>query len=359
MFGSERKHISPACPPSPRAIWGPRHSVPPAAHWHGLPGTPPFIPAAGLANRHLQTLFASAIPGRIRFADTVQRTLRLSDGDYVVLHDDQPDGWKWGDPTALLLHGISGCHRSGYLMRIAAKLNARGIRSFRMDHRGCGAGHGLAEKPYHAGRIADLHGAIGLVESLCPSSDISVAGFSLSGNLLLRYLGDQTYIPSPSLFRAVAVCPPVDLQHCVRQLSATRTGQRYDWYFTRRLINQIACGPQWREDLPLAQTNHMPCRLYDFDELYTAPASGYQSADDYYFHASAKNVLRSIRVPTTILAAKDDPLVDYRPLLDVKLPLDITLCLTMHGGHLGFVGRRHVDPDRRWMDWRVIDWLLE
>lgn len=319
---------------------------------------PPFVPAAGLGGGHRQTLAGSLFSGSSDFAGTVRHRVRVSDEDDIVLHDDRPDDWEHGDQVALLMHGISGCHGSGYMMRIAGKLNRRSVRSFRMDHRGCGAGEGLAENPYHAGRIDDLHRAIHSIENLCPGSSISIVGFSLSGNLLLRYLGDRSFDHSPNVFRAAAVCPPVDLRFCVKQLSRTRAGQRYDRYFTRRLISQVSGGRQWRDDLPLAQVRRLPWRLYDFDEMYTAPASGFDSADEYYRFASARDYLSMIDVPTTVLAAQDDPLVSPEPFSDLKLPSTVTLCLTEHGGHLGFVGRQQDDPDRRWMDWRVIDWLL-
>lgn len=319
---------------------------------------PPFVPAVGIRGGHRQTIVGTLLTGRVHLPDTVQRKVRVSDDDYIVLHDDQPDAWKRGQPVVLMLHGLSGGYDSGYMQRIAARLHNQGVRAFRMDHRGCGAGHGLAEKPYHAGRIDDLHRAIAAVEALCPDSPISVVGFSLSGNLVLRYLGDRSFDHSARLHRAVAVCPPVDLRHCVSKLDTTRAGQRYDRYFTRRLIDQIASSPQWRDDVPLAQAKRPPRRLYDFDDMYTAPASGFGRADDYYHFASASPYIGDIELPTTILAANDDPLVCPRPLTDLSLPSSVSLCLTDHGGHLGYVARRNDDQDRRWMDWRVIEWLL-
>jgi predicted alpha/beta-fold hydrolase len=319
----------------------------------------PFAPASGLCGGHRQTLVGIFLTGSSVFHGTEQRRIRVSDDDFVVLHDDRPDDWIRGQHVVLMLHGLSGCHGSGYMMRIAARLNGRGVRSFRMDHRGCGAGEGLAEHPYHAGRINDLHRAVTTIENLCPGSSISIVGFSLSGNLLLRYLGDQSLGPSRNLFRAVAVCPPIDLKHCVEQLDNSRAGRCYDSYFTRRLISQVSRGPQWRDHLPLARAKRPPRRLYDFDDLFTAPASGFESADDYYKFASAGPYLDSITSPTTILAAEDDPLVSPEPFYHLTFPPTVTLCLTKHGGHLGYIGRRCDDPDRRWMDWRVIEWLLK
>lgn len=327
--------------------------------WPATCGSPPFHPAVGIRGGHRQTIIGTLLTGADSLTDTVQRRIRVSDDDYVVLHDDQPDTWKRGDSVVLMLHGLSGGYDSGYMMRIAARLHERGVRAFRMDHRGCGASQGLATHPYHAGRIDDLHRAVAAVEALCPESRISVVGFSLSGNLVLRYLGDRSFAHSDRLFRAVAVCPPVDLRHCVRRLDLTRAGQRYDWYFTRRLISQIAGGPQWRDDVPLAKVKRLPRRLYDFDDMYTAPASGFGTADNYYQFASAGPYIGNIELPTTILASEDDPLVCPQPLLDVTLPARLNLCLTRHGGHLGYVGRRSSDRDRRWMDWRVIEWLLD
>ncbi len=318
-----------------------------------------FSPARGLSNGHLQTLLGSFIPSRPTLLGTTQRKLRLPDDDFLVLHDDRPTVWEREDHVVLLLHGLAGCHNSGYMVRTSSKLQAKGIRTFRMDHRGCGAGSQLAKSPYHAGRIDDLDAAIRMIERLCPGSPISVVGYSISGNLVLRYLGEYAQRVPMSVFRAVAVCPPIDLNHCVRALQRSSLGERYDWYFTRSLLQHVVSGPMWRDDVPLALMKRLPRRLYDFDDVFTAPACGYDSAEHYYAMASSKPVISDIRVHTTILASKDDPLVCASPLADVRLPVNVRLHLTDHGGHLGFVGKKGVDPDRRWMDWRVIEWLLE
>ena len=324
-----------------------------------LPGIPQFRPARGLSSPHAQTAWATFFPGLLPLTETTERRLRLDDGDLVVMHDDFPQDWRQGDHVVLMLHGLCGSHRSGYMVRLAARLQQRGVRSFRMDHRGCGAGTSLARHPYHAGRVEDLAAAVHMIERLCPGSPISLAGFSLSGNLLLRYLGEFGADLPLSLFRAVAVCPPIDLHHCSSMLNASRMGQRYDSYFARRLVRQLSNTPQWREDVPLANVRRPPSRLYDFDELYTAPASGFESADHYYERASAKPVIGQIRVHTTILASQDDPVVSTHAFRGLQLPPNVTLCLTQHGGHLGFVGRNGIDPDRRWMDWRLLEWLLD
>jgi len=345
-----------ACPEQPNLLRGDPDDL--ALPSDCPPGMPHFRPARGLWGAHLQTIWGTLFPGRVRIDGTMERRLRLDDGDLIVMHDNCPPMWQRGDHTVLLLHGLCGSHQSGYMVRLTNRLISQGVRVFRMDHRGCGAGALLAKNPYHAGRTEDVAAAVQMVERLCPGSPISLAGFSLSGNLLLRYLGEHPDQLPLSLFRAVAVCPPIDLHRCATKLTSSTMGQRYDWYFTQQLISQIANGPQWKDHLPLASARRPPRRLYDFDELYTAPAAGFNSADDYYTRASAIRVIDQIRVHTMILASKDDPVVCSQPFMDLTLPTNVNLCLTQHGGHLGFIGRGGVDPDRRWMDWRLVDWLL-
>jgi predicted alpha/beta-fold hydrolase len=318
---------------------------------------PHFQPARFLKSGHRQTLYGSLVPARQRLRGTVLHHIQLSDNDVLVVHDNCPDSWRDGGSVVILLHGLTGSHHSGYMVRCAAKLNKRGVRTFRVDHRGCGAGVSLATQPYHAGKIDDLQAVVETVERLCPGSPVSLVGFSLSGNLVLRYLGNVPDSLPQCLHRAVAVCPPVDLQRCTEYLQESAVGKRYDRYFTRRLVAEVSSGPMWRTDLPLATSPTGPQRLQEFDDLFTAPAWGFNSALHYYAEASSISHLGQIQIQTMILAAEDDPVVDAEPLRNLPVPNNVKVCLTKHGGHLGFVGRQSGDPDRRWMDWRVVEWL--
>jgi predicted alpha/beta-fold hydrolase len=101
-----------------------------------------------------------------------------------------------------------------------------------------------------------------------------------------------------------------------------------------------------------------PRRLYDFDEVYTAPISGFRDAEHYYSTCSCGQFVPSIRRPTLVIAAADDPMIPVRLYDRVEWPANVQLHITNGGGHLGFIGRRGVDPDRRWMDWRVVEWII-
>ena len=317
-----------------------------------------FHPRILLRNPHLQTLAEAIFPEKRSIEGAVQHRVSVSDGDQVVVHDDCPADWSDGDPLVLLLHGLCGCHQSGYMRRVAGKLTNRGIRAFRLDHRGCGSGRGLAAQPYNAARSEDVGSVGNFLHDLYPDSPVGIVGFSLSGNILLRYLGREQNSVAPNVVAAAAVNPPVDLARCVATVQRSAFGL-YDRYFTRLLYRRIRNTPQWRDELPIARVRRLPTRIREFDESFTAPASGYTSADEYYAVGSAAAVVGNILVPVLILASEDDPLVPVDSFEHLTLAANTTLRIERNGGHLRFISGLSGDPDRHWMDWRVVDWITE
>jgi predicted alpha/beta-fold hydrolase len=256
-----------------------------------------------------------------------------------------------------LIHGLAGCHTSGYMQRIADKLNRRGVRAFRMDLRGCGAGGHLARLPYHSGRSEDAAAALAELARLAPGSPVTLVGFSLGGNITLKLAGELGQRPCGGLDSVMAVCPPVDLAACSRQIQR-RANRIYDRYFVRLLVAQIDQRQRLVAEAPAPAWQRPPRTLWEFDHGFTAVVCGFGTADNYYAQASSLPLLPQIRLPTLILAAADDPMIPPQPLAGAPLPPAVRLHMSAHGGHLGFVGRRGRDADRRWMDWRVVDWVM-
>src|ERR1700732_2001191 len=179
---------------------------------------PEFQPHPLLRNGHAQTLAGIYLPNG-RFVERATRhRVVLPDGDTVVLHDDVPADWRPGDRVALLLHGLAGCYQSSYMVRIASKLLGRGVRAFRMDLRGCGAGEGLASRPYHAGRSEDALAALEYLQTLCPESPVTLVGFSLSGNIVPKLGGESPESVPTNVEKTAAVCPSLDLALCAHSL---------------------------------------------------------------------------------------------------------------------------------------------
>ena len=304
----------------------------------------------------MQTILGCYLPWRRTAYRATQHLVPLADGDKLVLHDDQPATWQPGGGVVLMIHGLGGCHLSGYMKRGAVKQTERGYRVFRMDLRGCGAGFAHARHPIHAGRSEDALAALRHVIELCPQSSVHVVGFSLGANMLLKMAGELADLAPAELASVMAVCPPIDLHECSRNIRLTRN-LIYDKSFVTGLLRHVE---RRKKLVPGALTrplNPIPNRLVDFDNRFTAPLAGFADVDDYYTRASSGPFLRHITVPTLIVSSRTDPIVPVGPFEGAQYSPSTEVVLTPCGGHLGFIGRAGVDPDRRWLDWRIIDWI--
>ena len=313
-----------------------------------------------LRGGHRQTLAAFLFAGKRQPYQATQHAFDLDELDRTILHDDCPPNWTDTDPVALMLHGLAGCHRSDYMVRIANKLNRLGVRTFRMDHRDCGAAMGMAQRPYHSGKSEDLLAAWQMVRSLCPHSPGAVIGFSLSANIVVKAVGTCGWssddADGPRC--AVAVNPPIDLDQCSQALSRW-SNRIYDKYFVKLLMRDVERRLANFPSSPKPLWKTSPRSLREFDDLYTAPAGGFDDAADYYARCSGNQYVQSIKIPTLILTAEDDPIVPPDAFRELPAVEGVTVHIAPSGGHLGYLGRKQADPDRRWMDWRVIEWIMQ
>lgn len=320
----------------------------------------PFIPHPWLRGGQAQTLAGQVMTGAKTPRTYGVERVTLPDGDQLLLHVDLPANPDKDSsrPLVLLMHGLGGSSESSYILRIGAKLNALGYEVVRFNHRGCGrGGESLARQIYHAGRREDLAATLDYLRDRSPGRDVLVVAFSLSANLLLRFLGEaRDSHAHPNLQRAMAVCPPIDLEACSQALDA-RANKHIDVYFTRRLVATAHARASLFEDHgPVAFPQKMTLRL--FDELYTAPRAGFRSRSQYYDQSSARHVTNRIATPTLILAAADDPIIPPASFVGVQLSGAVRFQLEPSGGHMGFISARPTRfGDRRWMDVAVIDWI--
>lgn len=314
----------------------------------------PFRAFPLLVNRHLQTLVASQV-NLTAEPPSVTRLVTLADGDRIALAVSVPVGWQPDAPTVWMVHGLCGCHGSPYMIRMARKLYRLGVRVVRLNMRGCGSGRGLARQPYHSGRSEDVLAALKTLHRNTPMSATTLVGFSLGGNVVLKWAGDLQTQAARYVQQVVAVCPPVDLAACVWRL-AQPSNRLYEWYFVRRLRAAVCERQALFPDVPRVELPET-LSLYEFDNLYTAPQCGFQDADDYYRRCSAAPVMPRITVPCRLLFAADDPFIDASVLQQVDLPSHIQLVHTARGGHLGFLGIPGCPGGFRWMDHLLLQWI--
>jgi predicted alpha/beta-fold hydrolase len=317
---------------------------------------PTFRPHRLFPGGLAQTLAGAYLPYRREAYRARRHQIGLDDGDQLVLHDDCPPDWQPTDRSALLIHGLGGCHESGYMVRLAHKLCARGVRAFRMDLRGCGAGMHLARLPYHSGRSEDAAAALVAIARHFPHSPTTLVGFSLGANIALKLLGELGATRCGNLDSAMAVCPPVDLAACSRHISRP-SNRLYDRYFVNLLLKQLAHRQRVLPQAEGVSFGRRPRTLWEFDNAFTAVVCGFGTADNYYRAASSAPWIPHVRIPTFILASCNDPMIPVDIFERVPLPGAVQMHLSSGGGHLGFVSRPGTDPDCRWMEWRVVDWV--
>ncbi len=316
---------------------------------------PDFRPLPLLSNPHVQTVLAILFKGRpFSFAST-EHTVALPDGDHLVLHDSVPPGWQPGDRIALLVHGLGGSHQAGSVQRLAGLLLPAGLRVVRLDLRGCGRGLPLARRPYHAGCSGDLRAAAAEVHRWSPTSPLVLIGFSLGGNIVLKLAGEAAEQPVPGLECVVAAAPPIHLERCSELLALPRN-RFYERHFLHHLLRLVRQRQRLFPDLPQVRfPPHLTLRV--FDDLYTAPRSGYAGALDYYRRAASAPLIPAIRVPALILTARDDPFIAVEPFEDLAVPPHVEVRILDQGGHLGFLGWDGAGGIR-WAERRIAEWVL-
>ena len=315
-----------------------------------------FCPFPFLRNPHLQTLLGHWWKGK--FAPLAYRACQvaLADGDRLLLYDSVPSAWQPGKPMALVVHGLGGSHLSGPVQRLAGLLLPHGIRVVRIDLRGSGGGASLARKIYNGGCSGDIRMALAEMHCWDPTAPLILAGFSLGGNIALKLAGEAAELPVPGLKFVAAVAPPIDLERCAGLLSEKRN-RFYEFHFVRALVKQVRAQERNFPDLPPAS---FPRRLTmrQFDDIYTAPRGGFTGADDYYRRSGALPLVPHITIPTYVVTARDDPFVAVEPFEALHQHSHMTVHISAHGGHLGFLGRDGAGGVR-WAERRLADWIVQ
>lgn len=257
-------------------------------------------------------------------------------------------------PVVLIGHGMGGCSESGYMRRISTKLLQEGFSVFMMNHRGSGHGIGLCDRLWNGGSSDDLARMIQFIVGLYPTRKLLVMGFSLTGNILLKYLGENRQVPS-NVHSALAVNPPIDLKVASRRISEGRWSNIFNKYYLKLMNRQVEALVECYQGAFRPATT--PNTIWEFDVEYTAPAFGYLSAEAYYEKCSSKQFLENIAVPTTILCSQDDPFIPPEIFQRVWMSQYINFINPEFGGHMGYISRsRNEFGDRRWMDFVCVHW---
>ncbi|MBF5059216.1 YheT family hydrolase [Candidatus Neptunochlamydia vexilliferae] len=315
---------------------------------------PSFRPFPLFTGRHAQTITASFLPFTRRLP-SITRFVHLPDGERIAMEVSTPKGWKESDPTVVMIHGLCGCHRSSYLVRMTRKLYRQGIRAIRVNLRGCGSGKEYGKKLYHADASEDMYLTLKEIQRDAPHSPVTVVGFSLGGNIILKMAGEYEEKIESLVTKIIAVNPPLDLGSSIAHLSKNRF---YERYFMSALREEVTFRHETFEALPPIRISP-EMTLLEFDELYIAPQSGQENAAEYYQACSSGRLIHKITVPCHLLFARDDPIVDCHVLEGIDLPEQIEVLITEKGGHLGYLGMPGKEGGFHWMDGLLLRWISQ
>lgn len=314
----------------------------------------PFKPPWWLKNPHLQTLWASLIRRPVKNLVLTRERLELPDGDFLDL--EWTNNRKQG-PIIVILHGFEGSIDSHYAKGMLQAIVKKNWRGLFMHFRGCSGEPNRLAHSYHSGETGDIATLISELKKREPNTPIAAIGFSLGGNVLLKWLG-ETGANNP-LSAAIAVCVPFELKKAVGRIGQGFS-KIYQWYFLQCLRKRL--------EFKFSKTprpSYLPAyfafkTLPEFDDKVTAPLHGFSDHEDYYSKASSRAYLKTIQVPTLIVHAKDDPFMTEDIIPDMNEISDkVFLEVTESGGHVGFVMGDAPWKVEYWLEHRLPVFLQE
>ncbi|MGB9180164.1 MAG: alpha/beta fold hydrolase [Pyrinomonadaceae bacterium] len=318
----------------------------------------PFKPHPALTSGHAQTLGAYVWPRRI--------TLRAHRKDVERFFETEPNVrllayCRWQEhrldaPTMLVVHGLEGSSTSIYMLGAADKAFRAGFNVIRLNMRNCGGTEHLTETLYHSGMSGDFRACINELIEQDGLKRIFLVGFSMSGNIALKYAGEEGEDAPRELAGICVVSPSVDLH-----ASANEIERRANWIYHQRFMaslrKRIRQKKRFYPELYDTRGLSRVRKLRQFDNRYTSIHGGFKDADDYYTRASSLSLIRDIRIPTLIIHAQDDPFIPFHPLRDASIKENpyVLLLAPEHGGHVGFLSDGATGAeDRFWAENRVV-----
>ena len=262
--------------------------------------------------------------------------IELADSDFLDLD------WSYSETSTksvvILLHGLEGHGQRPYITGSAKIFNRNGLDSCAVNFRGCSGETNQLFRSYHSGATEDLEAVVQHIISLDKYEKIFIKGFSLGGNMTLKYLGEKREIPS-QIKAAIAVSVPCDLHDSLIQLLKPKN-VLYAKRFRNHLVAKLWAKHQKFPELITEKEIRAIKNLKDFDDIYTSKAHGFDDALDYYRKCSSKQFLSRIHIPTLIINARDDSFLGppCYPIEEARENANIQLHIPEYGGHVGFYG---------------------
>lgn len=314
-----------------------------------------YNPPFPFKNGHFSTIYSAKLRPSPQIIQQRER-LQLSDGDFMDI--DWSFAKNNSQKIAILLHGLEGNAQRTYMKGQAKVLNQNGWDAAAVNFRGCSGEKNLSYQSYNAGKTDDLESVIDFILKKEKFAEIALVGFSLGGNLLLKYLGEREKIPQ-EIKKAVAISTPLSLKGSLESLNAFS-----NWVYRNSfLINLRKKYRTKMKDFPEKMTlsDYKKIKsLLEFDNVYTAPAHGFKNALDYYEKNSSLQFLPNIEIPVFILNAENDSFLSSKcyPMDLASKMKNLQLEIPKYGGHVGFhQNNKLYYSEKRTLEFLGNDWL--
>jgi len=324
-----------------------------------------FVPRRWLGNGHVQTVAGNflrrglVLPEPEALLVEVDGPVAGYGSSQVLCHCHwQPQEVRKQRLTLVLVHGLEGSSRSQYIVGNTARALAAGLNVVRMNMRSCGGTDHLSPTIYHSGRSGDVGRVFEAIVRQQGLEAVALVGYSMGGNLVLRWAGEVAAAPPPELQAVVGISPLMDLAPSSAALHEP-INRAYEWHFLRQMIARVRrrmeMYPRIYKDAQVERIRS----IRDFDHQIVARYGGFADADDYYASVASSKYAGVLRVPTLIVHALDDPFIRFLPSTREELIANphVTYIETERGGHCAFLAPASVGDDGRWAEKTLLRFL--
>ncbi|MFY0599059.1 MAG: alpha/beta fold hydrolase [Cyclobacteriaceae bacterium] len=308
--------------------------------------TPSYKRPSFLFNGHIETIYPALVRKVSEVPHILRERISTSDGDFLDL-----DWMKAGSEKLLILqHGLEGSSTRAYMLGMAKLFHNNGYDVCAWNFRGCSGEPNLKPIFYHSGATYDLDTVV--QRAAQAYEDITLIGFSLGGNLTLKYLGEQAR--NEKIKRAIVISTPLDLSSSASNLDTPKCFL-YRKRFLKNLINKVKTKDSILPGTMPLKNLSLVKDITSFDEYFTAPLHGFDGAEDYYKKNSSKSFLEGIKTPTLILNALNDPLLTSETLNPnlANSSKYVKYEITPQGGHVGYA--EFSKDGHYWSERRALD----
>ena len=307
-----------------------------------------YIPPRWLFNAHFETIYP-ALFRRVNLIAYSRERIETSDGDFLDLDWLKQNARK----LVIIQHGLEGNTTRAYIKGMARIFYENGFDVLTWNYRGCSEEMNRLLRFYHSGATEDLDAVVTHAIQAKQYESIYLIGFSLGGNLTLKYLGEKE--PNPIIKKAIVFSVPLHLESSCKKISHW-SNAIYARRFIKSLNNKVLAKSRIVSGLDIKHIKKIKT-LMDFDDAYTAPLHGFKNATDYYEKNSSVNFLDSIVTPTLIVNTTNDPFLSKEcfPTDILKYHPFVKMEVYDRGGHVGFTQR---NPNGiYWSEQRALDWI--